>query len=160
MTIFNYRNVIVLCLGILTLSGCGIVDEETGSANNSLDEIIETIEEIDIKIYKEIVDELEEISITEINNIRSNLIGAESYYFYFGRESCPACREFAFKNKDLLNTLEKFYYIDTEDLPVGDREILEYFEITQIPAIIEITITDELIHADIAEFEKEINNVE
>jgi len=60
---------------------------------------------------------------------------AEDSYIYFGRETCPYCREFAEQFPDANVPI---YYVDTQNTPFDEvlQDIREQYQVATVPTFI------------------------
>lgn len=157
MIISKLGKIITICLILLTITGCGVLDKTPDITNGDLNEFAEIVEDTEIKMYEDIIVDFNEMSITEIDETLKSSDGATQYYFYFGRTTCLYCRKFIIENVDPLKNLQHFFYINTEDFAEDESSILSNYGIELIPAILTATNSEDIKSIDIEEFTKEIH---
>lgn len=98
------------------------------------------------------------IDQTELNQKISN---KEQFFVYIGRDTCPDCRAFMPKLKDILsNDNKSIFYYNTEVPASKKQEIRDYlqkFNVKSIPAILFIN-DGKVIDLYDCQDEKQINN--
>lgn len=65
----------------------------------------------------------------------------QQFFVYFGRETCPTCRNFVFYlNKNFLNKNEILYYMDTEktEQNLALKKLRESLKIDYVPTLASI----------------------
>lgn len=146
-----------ICLTLLTLISCDVLDKTSDITNGDLNDFAEIVENTEIKMYEEIVVDFSKMSLTEINEILKSSDGTTQYYFYFGRTTCTYCRKFVIENVESLMSIEHFFYIDTEIFSEDESHSMSDYGIELIPAILTATNSENIKLIDIKEFVEEIH---
>lgn len=143
----------ILCFLILfTLTGCNTFEKSQNAAtSNNVNEISEIVEDVEIKMYEDIMVNFEEIPIVEIEKTLEASTETQ-YYFYFGRTTCLYCRKFVIEYSKLLKKVDNFFYIDTENFSESESSIMKNYGIEHVPAILSATSNDNMELIDIEEF--------
>lgn len=111
---------ILLFMGIVSFSECMDQKQEALETNVSVmeEEKQEKKELQEIELYERNIQNFESISAKK--GIEQTI--AKPTFIYFGRKTCPFCREFVpILNNVKQRTGSKILYIDTEDTPTDDN---------------------------------------
>ncbi|MFG5531469.1 thioredoxin family protein [Enterococcus faecalis] len=113
---------------LLVIVGCG---NSNGSTNNT--NVSEEQEKKELVKYKETVKNFKLIEGKSL--LESN--GNEKKFIYFGRGTCPDCREFVPKLKKVSEKLNiEINYLDTDNITedVGDQ-IIKKYNVFMVPTL-------------------------
>ena len=151
MATFKFK-VVILCLCLTVIAGCKspVISQKTESVN--LDEFSEVVEDVEVKMYQDIVADYNELTLDEMEEMLLQSDGTQLYYFYFGRATCLYCRKFVIENTDLIEDTENFYYINTENLTEDQNESLNEYGIEVVPSILSATDSKDIQLVGIDEF--------
>lgn len=156
MITYKLNKSILCCLILFTLTGCSTFEKSQNAAtSNNVNEISEIVEDVEIKMYEDIMVNFEEMPIVEIEKTLESSTETQ-YYFYFGRTTCLYCRKFIIEYSEPLKEVDNFFYIDTEDFSENESSIMKNYGIEHVPAILSATSNDNIELIDIEEFIKVI----
>ncbi len=158
MDIFNRNKVIGLCLVLAILSGCDVTDIQHDSNNNNLNDFTAMVEDVEIKMYEDIVADYTSLSLDEMEQMLQLPGDDQQKYFYFGRTTCLYCRKFILENAKPIESVPNFYYINTELLSDSEKSGLTKYRIDLIPTILTGTNLENIEQVDIDVFVDQINN--
>ncbi|MFS1001221.1 hypothetical protein [Enterococcus casseliflavus] len=126
---------IFLILAGILLSGCSSSNDSTAEIDNTNSSEVSKEEK---STYEDNIKSLMKISPDELEKKLERSKDA-TFYVYFGRATCPYCREFV---KDLkyytLNKENMVYYIDTEntDIDSSIQRIRKEYQVEYVPTFI------------------------
>ena len=134
---------IIICTTLFFLSACTSSSQASESSTvSSVSQVSTSENEVEhdlklTKLYKEIVKSFQE---TNAENVLNNKL-AKGNLLYFGRETCPFCREFLpvlKETSDLYHTPFKIYYLNTEDSHKNSqiKKAMEKYNVTGVPTLI------------------------
>lgn len=140
--IFKFKNLLLITATLCFISGCSQTidsNKSVNSSNNMENASLEksSDEKYDLKLtrmYREIIKDFKRVTPTEINN---NQLESDSL-LYFGRESCPFCKEFVPVLKEALDYYSPpftVYYFDTENSQNNNeiQEIMKKYNVEGVP---------------------------
>ena len=134
---------IIICTTPFFLSACTSSSQASESSTiSSVSQVSTSENEVEhdlklTKLYKEIVKSFQE---TNAENVLNNKL-VKGNLLYFGRETCPFCREFLpvlKETSDLYHTPFKIYYLNTEDSHKNSqiKKAMEKYNVTGVPTLI------------------------
>lgn len=143
---------------LVMLSGCDATDIQYSPNSNSLNEFTAMVEEVEIKMYEDIVADYNSLSLNEMEQLLQLPGENQQKYFYFGRTACLYCRKFILENTKPLESVPDFYYIDTELLSDSEKNKLNQYGVDLVPAILTGTNLENIEQIDVDAFVEQINN--
>ena len=158
MDIFKAKKILVLGLVLLTLTGCVGITEPDSPEPKNLDEFSEVVEEVEIKMYEDIVVNYTTLSLSEMEELLENAEQEQPLYFYFGRTTCVHCRKFIIENAVPIEAVANFYYLDTASFSDEEKDRLSDYGIEHIPAILAASNSENIEIVEIDSFKEKINN--
>lgn len=117
----------LVILGIvLMLAGCN--DSDVTSAEESA--------------YKKNTENLTRVEPKELSDLIEE--NTEELFVYFGRVTCPHCRDFVPLLHEQKPKSQTVYYLDTEDTQTNKaiKELRDRYEIETVPGFVKITADD------------------
>lgn len=142
---------VMMCLFAL-LSACKKVDNKA-SSNTGESKFSNVVEDVETRMYEDKISNLEEMTLQDYKSILKNKVILSDEYFYFGRKSCPVCRNFVLSIKN-FDSIDNLFYIDTESMTKKDKDELKEMKIEAVPAIFKIDITGKAIPITTTQFLK------
>lgn len=139
----------------LILSGCKN-ENYTEMDKNDTQKLTELVQEQEILMYKSAMANVPEETFSNYLYKINNQKYENRTYIYFGRATCPNCREFVLSN-DKFSKIKGILYVDTDKMTVSEKEELAKFGITEVPTIIKIFDDKHAQKITIEDFNKEIS---
>lgn len=127
-----------------------MISQKSESVN--LDDFSEMVEDVEVKMYQDIVADYNELTLDEMEGLLLKSDGTQTHYFYFGRAACLYCRKFVIENTDLIENTKNFHYINTQNLTEDQNERLNEYGIDFVPAILSATDSKDILLVEIDEF--------
>lgn len=158
MDIFKAKKILALGLVLLTLTGCVGINESDSPEPKNLDEFSEIVEEVEIKMYEDIVENYTTLSLSEMEKLLESAEQEQPYYFYFGRTTCVYCRKFIIENTVPIESVANFYYLDTATFSDEEKDRLSDYGIEHIPAILTASNSENIEIVELDSFTEKINN--
>lgn len=158
MDIFKAKKILALGLVLLTLTGCVGINESDSPEPKNLDEFSEIVEEVEIKMYEDIVENYTTLSLSEMEKLLKSAEQEQTYYFYFGRTTCVYCRKFIIENAVPIESVANFYYLDTATFSDEEKDRLSDYGIEHIPAILTASNSENIEIVEIDSFTEKMNN--
>ena len=158
MDIFKAKKILALGLILLMLSGCAGINEADRPEPKNLDEFSEIVEEVEIKMYEDIVVNYKSLSLSEMEKLLESAEQEQPHYFYFGRTTCVYCRKFIIENSVPIESVANFYYLDTATFSDEEKDRLSDYGIEHIPAILTASNSENIEIVELDSFTEKINN--
>ncbi|MFK4901385.1 hypothetical protein ACI1UM_10470 [Lactococcus petauri] len=141
-------------IALLILSGC--VNTSAEKMNNDTEKIFtELVQKQEVRMYQDAMDDVEESTLEEYLIRIKNKEYEEGTYIYFGRATCPTCREFVLSNES-FSKIDELIYIDTDKMTDTEKEKLENLNITEVPTILKISKGNRTQKVSIEDFNKNV----
>ena len=132
--IYWFALLIVLIFPIL--EGCSIETKDSSESENS------SIQN-DFKEYEKNVRDFKKINANQLN---SKIENEEKYIVYFGRPTCPYCRDFVpYLNEIATNNKLVIYYVNTDNTESDAdlKKLRKDLKIERVPSLLKIEKTNE-----------------
>ena len=154
------ERIIATTFVLLVLSGCGVHNDGfVKSSNSEVDskQMSTMLKRMSDKQYKTAIRPFEEITINDINTkvVKYN---KPNTFIYFGRKTCPDCRNFVAKLIGNIPSKMHIYYVDTENLSHNDLMKLSKMDIHSVPTIMYVEKGTLLKKMTLSAFERVVSD--
>ncbi|OTP12595.1 hypothetical protein A5844_000828 [Enterococcus sp. 10A9_DIV0425] len=139
---------------LLIATSCEKEEKKSSAEETAFSNVVTDME---IKLYNEAMRDVNEITLEENLRRDKNMEYQENSYVYFGRATCPICREFV-NSVENISGIENLFYIDTDKMSNTDKEKLSEIGITSIPSILKVDSQGDLRPITTEVFLEEVAN--
>lgn len=135
------KTLFILVLILINLLGCSdsnvAIFQESSSEISSEKDITKENEDV-LSGYNKVVETFKKI---DTDMFRKKIDSNNTFFIYFGRKTCPYCREFVPKLREISESKQiDIYYLDTEntETDITLQEIRKEFKVEYVPTLIYI----------------------